>query len=369
MMRITDARNRWSVIVRRVALTLMVCLTSIAAAQGQPPTQPESAPGNDQTPTAEIAFARMDSDRVRTEVLSWLATAGQNAESLKETAARWADVDALSRLSGEQLLDLTVESFAVADEGTRRLLNATYTDERADAILFDGIRQAPFYESQVRLVHGRWLAQHRYYDEALTMMETLSPDDVIDPAGLLFYRAVSQAELLRRRDALDTLALLLNSTLDVPRRFRIVAEMMQQDLMGREDEGMDLVERLMKDVERRLDLGDSGEDTQEQGEAIIAALDQLLEDMESQQNENQQQGGQGSQGSQQQSPQQAANESSIRNGSADGEADRKNLTEEGSWGMLDSKAEARARELIRGKLPANYLDQIGRFSRKLAEQK
>lgn len=370
----------------RLALTAFALLLPVSPdvrAQELPrPEQPEQSaqPGQSDDEAAPpaaasastddaIAFARMDSDRVRTEVLSWLALSGQNADALKTVAARWADTDALSRLTGEQLLELTVESFAVADEGTRRLLDATYADQPMDAILFDGIRNAPFYESQIRLMHGRWLTQHRYYDEALSMMEPLAPDEVIDPASLLFYRAVSEAELLQRKDALDSLALLLNSTQDVPRRFQIVAEMLQEDLMGREDEGMDLVERLMKDVERRLELGESGRQTQDQGEAIIAALDKLLEDMESQQDQ-QQQGGSGSQGSQQQqSPQQAANQSTIKEGSADGEADRKNLTEEGSWGMLDRKAEARARELIRGKLPANYLDQIGRFSRKLAEQK
>lgn len=330
----------------------------------------EERPAANALADVDISFGRMESDRARTEVLSWLASAGQKADSLRDVAARWADADGLAALSGEQLLDLTVESFAAADEGTRRFLNATYTGQVAESVLFDGIRSAPFYENQVRLVHGRWLAQHRYYDEALVMMEKLSPDDVIDPASLLFYRAVCQAELLRRKDALDSIVLLLNNTLDVPRRFRIVAEMMQQDLLGREDDGMDLVERLMKDVERRLDLGESGKNTQDQGEAIIAALDRIMEEIEQQQDQQQQGGsGNGEGNQQQQSSQQAANESRIKEGSADGEADRKNLTEEGSWGMLDSKAEAQARELIRGKLPSNFLDQIGRFSRKLAEQK
>ncbi|MCR9198715.1 MAG: hypothetical protein NXI04_08735 [Planctomycetaceae bacterium] len=360
--------------LRLAAVAVLHLTLGSALAQQDQPRVDETPPGELQQTQAEgsadpvIAFARMDSDRVRTEVLSWLASSGQTAETLKNVAARWADTQALSRLTGEQLLDLAVESFAVADEGTRQLLEATYTDQPVDAILFDGIRNSPFYESQVRLLHGRWLTQHRYYDEALAMMEPLNPEDVIDPASLLFYRAVGQAELLRRRDALDSLALLLYSTQEVPRRFQIVAEMLQEDLMGREDEGMDLVERLMKDVERRLELGESGKPTQDQGDAIIAALDKLLEDMESEQ-EQQQQNGSGNGGGQQQAPQQAANQSTIKGGSADGEADRKNLTEEGSWGMLDSKAEARARELIRGKLPANYLDQIGRFSRKLAEQK
>ena len=45
------------------------------------------------------------------------------------------------------------------------------------------------------------------------------------------------------------------------------------------------------------------------------------------------------------------------------------MTEKGKWGMLNQKDEAKARELIRQKFPPNFLDQIGRYTKKLAEQK
>lgn len=316
-----------------------------------------------------ITFVKMESDVARTRVLSWLASTGQNAETLKPVMTKWANDTALAELAGDELLDLCVASFAVADRATQRLVQETYGEGPIDLLLYDGIRADSFFENQVRHVHGRWLVQHRYYDDAFVQLNDLSPEDAVDPAGLLFYKAVCQAELLKRKDALETLSLLLNNTQDVPHRFLVISRIMMQELAAQSDEGMELVERLMKDVERRLELGESGKDTQEQGEAIVSAIDKMLEEMEKK--KNQQQGGGQGQGenSQQQPGQQAADQSRIKGEPADGIADRKNVKEEGAWGMLDKKAEAKAKELIRGKLPSNFLDQIGRFSKKLAEQK
>ena len=95
-------------------------------------------------------------------------------------------------------------------------------------------------------------------------------------------------------------------------------------------------------------------------------LDSLLEQME-QQSQQQNGGGSGSQGNQ--SGQQGAQRSGVKGTPTAGDADRRNVREKGKWGMLDQKAEARVRELIRDRFPSNFLDQIGRYTRRLAEQK
>lgn len=375
------SKRNFQVLVRgfAVALFFAICLAPVTLIaqdiEGEPDANATAGDDDEQAsqattePQESVSFARMESDVARTQVLSWLASTGQNAETLKPVMATWADVQQLASLSGEELLDLCVQSFAVADTATQRLLQASYSEGPIDSLLYDGIKADPFFENQVRQLHGRWLTQHRFYDDAMVQLENLLPENSVDPAGLLFYKAVCQAELLKRKDALETLSLLLNNTQDVPQRFLIVSKMMMQELAAQSDDGMQLVERLMKDVERRLELGDSGKDTQQQGDAIVSAIDKMLEEMEKQ--NNQQQGGGSGQGqdSQQQSGQQGADQSQIKGNPANGEADRKVVKEEGAWGMLDKKQEAKAKELIRGKLPANFLDQIGRFSKKLAEQK
>ena len=301
-------------------------------------------------------------------MLTWLAQADPDEQQSSDIAKAWADDDALDHLSGEELLDRIVWSFGQVDRATQQLIDQSYGADLPQELVFDGIRAEPFYQNQVNHFRARWLAQHRFYDEALPLLDALDPDDVVDPAGLLFYRAVCQSELLKRSEALDSLALLLNNTMNVPPRFEVLAQMLQKKLADQKGEGIYQVALLMKDVERRLDLGRSGEDTQNQGDEVIAALDKLLEEMEQQQ---QQQDGGGGGGAQQQNQggAQAANQSQIKGGPADGEADRKELSEKGNWGMLDQQAEAKTRELIRQKFPSNFLDQIGLYTRKIAEKK
>ena len=136
-------------------------------------------------------------------------------------------------------------------------------------------------------------------------------------------------------------------------------------------EGLPQVARLMSDVQRRLDLGNADDPVQKREDEVIAALDKLLEEMEKQkQKQKQQQQGDGQgQGQQSQPSQQGAAQSRIKGSAADGDADRKDLTENGSWGMLDKQAETKARELIRQQFPPNFLDAISRYTRRIAEQK
>ena len=134
-------------------------------------------------------------------------------------------------------------------------------------------------------------------------------------------------------------------------------------------EGLPQVARLMFDVQRRLDLGYSDDPVQKRQGEVIAALDKLLEEMEKQEQKQQQQGDGQGQGRQNQPGAQGATQSTIKGATAEGDADRKDLTENGSWGMLDKQAETKARELIRQQFPPNFLDAISRYTRRIAEQK
>ncbi|MCP4783390.1 MAG: hypothetical protein GY903_29905 [Fuerstiella sp.] len=343
---------------------LMSIMTCLVFSAGPAAAQDVSGQTGDR-----VTFVKMPADQVRTELLQWLATSGAEQPVLEKVIALWADDAALAGLSGEQVLDLVVNSFAEADSAAQRLLRESNGAGPVEGIVFDGIRATPLFQNQLQLFRARWLTQHRYYDEALPLLSELLPENVVDPAGLLFYRAVCQSQLLQRQQALDSLSLLLNNTLDVPARLRIVGEVMQQELVGQVEEGMNQISLLMKDVERRLDLGRSGEHTQKQEDAIIAGLDKLLEEMDE---KNKQQGGGGGGGgdsSQNPAGSQGADRSQIKGSTGKGDADHKELEEGGKWGLLNAKAEAKARELIRQKFPSNFLDQIGRYTKKLAEQK
>lgn len=356
-------RRRWR------SVSLVPVITYLIFSAGPAAAQAVSGQAGAQQNGARVTFAKMPADQVRTELLQWLATSGAEQPVLERVSALWADDAALAALSGEDVLDLVVSSFAETDAAAQRLLRESNGAGPVEGVIFDGIRATPLFQNQLQLFRARWLTQHRYYDEALSLLSELLPENVVDPAGLLFYRAVCQSQLLQRQQALDSLSLLLNNTLDVPARLRIVAEVMEQELAGQGEEGMNHISLLMKDVERRLDLGRSGEHTQKQEDAIIAGLDKLLEEMDK---KNKQQGGGGGGGgdsSENPAGAQGADQSQIKGSTGKGDADHKELEEGGKWGLLDAKAEAQARELIRQKFPSNFLDQIGRYTKKLAEQK
>lgn len=314
-----------------------------------------------------VAFRRMPVDQVRSQLLQWLVRAKVDESTAKEVTALWADTAVLQSLSAEETLDRLIESFAIADTTIRQLIDSSRSSGIHEPLNFEGARSEPFFRDQVRLYQARWLTQHRYYDEAITLLESLDPDAVGDPASLFFYRAICRLRLLKPEEAGDDITLLLNNTLDVPARFRAVAELMKEEA-GLETEGLPQVARLMSDVQRRLDLGRSDDPVQKREDEVIAALDKLLEDMEKQK-QQQQQSGEGGGGQQNQPGERAASQSTIKGSPAEGTADRKELMENGSWGMLDKQSETKARELIRQQFPPNFLDAISRYTRKIAEQK
>ena len=321
--------------------------------------------------SANTAFARMPVDQVQAQLLQWLAVAKVDSSIAKDVTAKWADRSAVSSLSAEETLDLVIDSLAVVDTSVKELVETCRRSGAHPVLNFEGARSEPFFKDSVQLYYARWLTQHRFYDEAISMLEGLNPEASIDPASLFFYRAVCRLRLLKPSEAGDDLTLLLNNTLDVPARYRTVAELMQAE-EGTATEGLPQVARLMSDVERRLDLGKSDDPVQKREEEVIAALDKLLEEMEKQQQQQQQQqqnSGQGGGQQQNQPSQQGAAQSTIKGSAGDGDADRKELTENGEWGMLDKQSEAQAKELIRQQLPANFLDAISRYTRKIAEQK
>lgn len=327
------------------------------------------SPAASAIPDSPAAFARMPVDQARSLLLQWIVLSRPEKSVAEKVTALWADDNALRDLTAEETLDRVIQSFSLVDESARELLESHSRPGPLTALNFEGNRSDSFYRNQVSLYQARWLTQHRYYDEAIGLLEALDPADVVDPAGLFFYRATCRLRLLKTADAGDDITLLLNHTLDVPSRFRLVAELMKQEI-GLNEDGLPQVARLMSDVQRRLDLGKADEPVQKRGDDVIAALDKLLKEMEQQQQQqDQQQSSQDGGGQQNQSGDQALSQSRVKGSSAAGEADRRDVSESGSWGMLDKQAEAQARELIRQQFPANFLDAISRYTRRIAEQK
>ncbi|MEX0818379.1 MAG: hypothetical protein WD070_02265, partial [Pirellulaceae bacterium] len=229
-------------------------------------------------------------------------------------------------------------------------------------VLFDESRE-PFERHNLRLYYAQWLAQHAFYDEALEQLDGLSPDEVVDPASLLFYQSVVQHRLLNKDECLASLNLLLENEADIPRRYLSVAKLMEADIKPLEKDSLDEISRLMDDVQRRLNLGRAGTRVRDEEEDVIAKLDKMIEDLEKQRQEAQQASGAGN-GTLQ--PSKPADDSSAMGGKGPGNVDQKRLKNEAGWGNLPPKERQEALQQISKDLPAHFRDVIEEYFRKLA---
>ncbi|MDC0295484.1 hypothetical protein OAL35_01365 [bacterium] len=219
---------------------------------------------------------------------------------------------------------------------------------------------------------GRELARQRFYDEALSALDSIAPEKSIDPATALFFRGVCHHALLNKEDALGDLSRLLENEEACPTRYLRTAKMMVADLQPLKKDSLDEISRIMSDVSRRLDLGRSGTQVRDQEQKIIDKLDRLIDELEQQQQKQQQQqqqsnsgqggGQQGGQGS-------PMNDSKIAGGGGNGDVDRKNIEQRDGWGNLPPAERQEAIQQISRDLPTHYREAIEAYFRKLATDK
>ena len=306
-------------------------------------------------------------DDVRSQALQWVAARGITAEAvLKEAAALWSDLP--SDASARVLLERTVETFAAADSDVRAFVEACRVGQAwlvpPEATVLAEAEPASFFAANLRLYYARSLAQRQMYDEALAQFEQIDPRTVVDPATCLFYRAVCEHALLQKGSGLETIARLLQDTENVPVSYASVAVLMRHDLEALEDKSLDAISRKMRDSERRLELARGGQRVQKVQGEIIADLDELIEKLEAQMSGG---GGGGSGNSRNQSAA-PAGESTVKGEKARGDAERKTYRNEGGWGNLPEKEQAKAKNLIGREFPSHYRQAVEEYFKKLAER-
>lgn len=316
----------------------------------------------------EELYAARSLDEVRSAALQWVAARKLSDQRVLQSVGKVWVVEADQTLPASELLSRVLETFRLADPDSKRFMDhCSLTDAPLLAPrikpLLDRDKD-PFYQVNMTLFYGRYLAQRRMYDEALDVLKPLDAHQVIDPASCLFFTAVCQHQLLKKKDGLATIQHLLQDTEGVPVAYSTVASLMQYELKALRDKSLDDITRRMSDVERRLDLGRSGQKVQKREQEIIALLDELIERME--QSGGGGGGGGGASGNQPSGP---ANDSSVGGQKGPGNVDRKNVGKRGLWGALPPKAEARVKQDAARKFPPHYREAIERYSRKLSNRR
>jgi hypothetical protein len=302
-------------------------------------------------------------DRLQALVEEWA-----RAKGLDEPTTRQM-VEAVLGATGaehDSVLDRVTEAFAIADPRVRAWLDRIHSaDSPTAAAPPDWLDSPdlPAWEAlHLKLYAGRWLILSGLVDEGLALLAPLNPDDVVDPAALLFFQGVAHHRLLHKEDGLKALGRLLEDVQGGPRRYQSLATLMQADLSALEEDSLDHISRRMGDIERRLVLGRAGPTVRRIEDGVIEDLDKLIEEMEKQR--QQQQGGGTGPGSNQSN--RPAQDSAPMGGRGEGQVDKKPIGDEAGWGDLPPRKREEALQEIGKDFPPHYREIIEQYFRKLA---
>lgn len=303
-------------------------------------------------------------EQVRQQLDQWL-------NEIKADSAVRQRVDAVWSVPAEgtsdaNLLDRVVAVIATADAQTADLIAVLQSNNSAPPVKFEFLfnEQTPtFVRNNLRLAYGRWLAQQSHFDEALEQLAGMTPQQVVDPAALLFYQAATYHRLLKKEECLTALDKLLENEGRLPKRFVTVAKLMDSDIRPLETDSLDEIARLMAEVRRRLNFGHAGKRVRQQEDDVIAKLDKMIKNIEDQL-QKMPSSGQGSGGPQSSNP---AQDSQNLGGKGPGDVDQKRIGSKSGWGNLPFKEREQALQQISKDLPAHYREAIEEYFRKLAK--
>lgn len=313
-------------------------------------------------------YASPSTPELRATLNAWLQSRPADADLEAAVAAVWDSVPADA--SAEQRFDAAMQTFYLADEQVRGLVDACLAGDLARVneqlpALPSG-EAYPLLIENVRYFVARYLAVLTMYDEALVQFQQIDVSQVVDPASCLFYRAVCEHSLLMKEEGLATINTLLTSTEDVPVRYSTVADLMKHDLEQLRERTLGEVSRQMRDVERRLTLGEAGPRVQRVEERIITTLDEIIEKIEQQQGGGGGGGGNGPRGGQQSNS--PANDSYLGGVQGPGEVEQQDIGHKDGWGDLPDRAQAAAKEMINRQFPAHYRQAVEEYLKRIAQR-
>ena len=305
-------------------------------------------------------------DQVQQQVTNWLSALPIDDEVRQSAVDLWnqpLDED------GPSILARTIATLqhvdSEADRIIRRCQRPTSLGTLPDTSWLEDDSRSEFWRDNLRLYVGKWLALNQMYNEALQMLQPLEPEDVVDPASLLFYRAAAHYRLRNKDSGLETLDRLLENTAVLPCRFATLAELMRADLKQLRTDSLGEVARIMDSVGVRLGLGRAGKRVRQEEDEVIDKLDKMIEQLEQQRQQQMAQSQGPAQGNQSSSP---ASDSSLPGGQASGDVDPKQLGRETDWGNLPAKEREEALQQLGKDFPSHYREVIEEYFRKLARE-
>ena len=344
--------------IRTKLSTLALAVAVVAAAALSAAAQPPD-------PLAKTAaWQPVSAEDAKSRATAWLQQNKAEQSMHDKAEALWKALP--ENPTGAEVFEKLMETLALADENTAVLMRLC-ANPRSELRLpkypwLTDEKTPPLVSANGRLYLGRWFVHQLMFDEACEQLDGLAPGDVAAPALLLFYQSVAHHTLLQREAGLKSLGQLIDGAEHSPRRYVVLAQLMQQDLENLKEDSLDHVARQMGDIRRRLDLGRGGKKAQKVEKDVIESLDKLIEKLE----EQQKKGDGPSQGNIRSSS--PAPDSRILGGKGPGNVTKRNIGDHSGWGNLPAKQREAALQQIGREFPSHYRDVIEQYFRRLANE-
>jgi len=303
-----------------------------------------------------------DTEVVQAELAPFLVNGEVLTNGVSSNADRFDEVIGILRRTSVPIQRYLDQCDALAWQELPFAVPITLPQTPLDIHLSEG--QTNYLFGTLRYYLARRLVQARLFDEAKKVLEELTPENSIDPAGVLIAKAVVFHHFAEREEGLAALKEFqkISSQENVPRRFVESAKLLQFDWEKQaKEEETEKISRQMNDVRRRLGQGRTDDNTQEAEEGILKSLENLIERLEEQAQRRRQQGQGG--GQQPGGPPEEAFRGELK---APGNVDRRNFSSGDNWGNLPPKDREEALLKIEKEFPPYYRDIIEQYFREMA---
>jgi hypothetical protein len=349
-----------------LAASLLLGGAGLSRADGEKTTKPKEVATFGTLRSATPEAARKDAEE-------WLKSVGKTDDATQKAfAAIWA--------GDHTVMDKVADTLSLGSADAKALLDEARDPKAAaptevPAIVKDK-KLPPFFRANLAVGYAKALSNRRVYEETLEVLDGVKPEQVVDPATMLFHKAVAEHALMKAREANNTIVKLLDDVSDAPERYKMVAALMVFDMMTWKDKDLGAIARKMDNVERRLDLSRGGPKTQKIQKEIVARLDELIKEKENQSGGGGGNGGNCPPGGQQPGntpnnttrPSAPQDDSNGGTGTGPGNVDPKRLKEIAEvWGKLPEKERAKAMAELTRDMPPRYREVIEKYFKKLAE--
>ena len=171
---------------------------------------------------------------------------------------------------------------------------AALGDEETDAAIAQleklATQEDKFLQAESSYYIGRAQMMAERYELALPVWKDVlekHAETTFRTAEALFFKGMSESQLLKRKDAIASLDKFIIDYEDAPERMQVAAWHELELLRSLKDGTLGDVQDRMEFSRRKLHIEDSGDETQEEQDRIIAMLEKLIEQAEQQE----QQGG------------------------------------------------------------------------------